>query len=294
MALVYQALAAIESEAEAENQEVKPKDFSIYYYHCDQIGAPQELTNEQGDIVWAVDYKVWGRTTALQVSATGTDDADPHDLNRFWPGGPRDLKALQRQQRRTLNEVEQNLRFQGQYFDAESGLHFNGFRYYDPAIGRFIHQDPIGLFGGPNLYRYGPNPTGWTDVLGLASNQQLGTYGSLTGRANKGDQLEAHEFIRHEALEAMGCANAKKRNKKNPAIALDLDTHDDVHRIENKLARQHLGNGVNQFDFNTQGQPSKRQMDIWAGALRKAGVPASRVKRLRRDARKFLKCNTCC
>ena len=65
MALAHQALAAIESEAEAENQEVKPKDFNIYYYHCDQIGAPQELTNEQGDIVWAVDYKVWGRTTAL-------------------------------------------------------------------------------------------------------------------------------------------------------------------------------------------------------------------------------------
>ncbi|EGH49518.1 hypothetical protein ALQ67_04545, partial [Pseudomonas savastanoi pv. glycinea] len=43
-----------------------------------------------------------------------------------------------------MNEVEQNLRFQGQYFDVETGLHYNTFRYYDPEIGRFITQDPIG------------------------------------------------------------------------------------------------------------------------------------------------------
>ncbi|MBD1106575.1 RHS repeat-associated core domain-containing protein [Pseudomonas amygdali pv. morsprunorum] len=47
-----------------------------------------------------------------------------------------------------VNEVEQNLRFQGQYFDVETGLHYNTFRYYDPEIGRFITQDPIGLSGG--------------------------------------------------------------------------------------------------------------------------------------------------
>ncbi|EMH4086295.1 TPA: RHS repeat-associated core domain-containing protein [Providencia stuartii] len=45
----------------------------------------------------------------------------------------------------------QNLRFQGQYFDRETGLHYNPFRYYDPDIGRFIQQDPIGLAGGLNL-----------------------------------------------------------------------------------------------------------------------------------------------
>nr|WP_231994051.1 RHS repeat-associated core domain-containing protein [Pseudomonas syringae] len=43
-----------------------------------------------------------------------------------------------------MSEVEQNLRFQGQYFDVETGLHYNTFRYYDPEIGRFITQDPIG------------------------------------------------------------------------------------------------------------------------------------------------------
>jgi RHS repeat-associated protein len=63
--------------------------------------------------------------------------------------------------------VHQPVRFQGQYFDAETGLHYYRFRYYDPDVGRFVSQDPIGLLGGDNLYAYAPNPTGWVDPFGL-------------------------------------------------------------------------------------------------------------------------------
>ncbi|MCC5959790.1 MAG: RHS repeat-associated core domain-containing protein [Rhodobacteraceae bacterium] len=59
------------------------------------------------------------------------------------------------------------IRFQGQYFDEDTGLHYNRHRYYDPQSGRFIHQDPIGLQGGINLYEYAPNPIHWVDPLGL-------------------------------------------------------------------------------------------------------------------------------
>ncbi|HED5893203.1 TPA: hypothetical protein R5R88_003784 [Salmonella enterica] len=72
--------------------------------------------------------------------------------------------------------VMQNLRFQGQYLDRETGLHYNLFRYYDPECGRFTQQDPIGLAGGVNLYQYAPNPLGWIDPLGLPcklTNQQF-------------------------------------------------------------------------------------------------------------------------
>ncbi|MDE5307324.1 RHS repeat-associated core domain-containing protein [Providencia stuartii] len=56
---------------------------------------------------------------------------------------------LQRQARPTGEfNREQNLRFQGQYFDKETGLHYNTFRYYAPDLGRFTQQDPIGLAGG--------------------------------------------------------------------------------------------------------------------------------------------------
>ena len=110
---------------------------------------------------------MWGRTEPLRISATGTDDPDPHDLNRFWPGGPRDLKARSSSTTQALNQVEQNLRFQGQYFDHESGLHYNRFRYYDPQTGRFVHQDPIGLLGGMNVFSYAPNALTWIDPFGL-------------------------------------------------------------------------------------------------------------------------------
>ncbi|WP_312676989.1 RHS repeat-associated core domain-containing protein, partial [Escherichia coli] len=63
--------------------------------------------------------------------------------------------------------VEQNLRYQGQYLDRETGLHYNLHRYYDPDVGRFMVTDPIGLAGGINLYQYAPNPLSWIDPLGL-------------------------------------------------------------------------------------------------------------------------------
>ncbi|MEG8189293.1 RHS repeat-associated core domain-containing protein, partial [Escherichia marmotae] len=62
---------------------------------------------------------------------------------------------------------EQPLRLPGQYFDEETGLHYNLFRYYAPECGRFISQDPIGLAGGINLYAYAPNPLTYIDPLGL-------------------------------------------------------------------------------------------------------------------------------
>jgi RHS repeat-associated protein len=103
-----------------------------YYFHTDQIGTPLEMTDAQGEIVWQATYRAWGTVEALEV-----------------------------------NKVEQHLRFQGQYFDDETGLHYNTFRYYDPEVGRFITQDPIGLLGGGNLYQYAPSPIGWVDPLGL-------------------------------------------------------------------------------------------------------------------------------
>ena len=103
----------------------------FYYFHTDQIGTPLEMTDVDGQIVWQATYKAWGEVETLAV-----------------------------------NEVAQNLRFQGQYFDNETGLHYNTFRYYDPQVGRFITQDPIGLDGGTNLYKYVPSPTGWIDPWG--------------------------------------------------------------------------------------------------------------------------------
>ena len=63
--------------------------------------------------------------------------------------------------------VPQPLRLPEQYFDEESGLHYNRHRYYDPHCARYISQDPIGLAGGGNAYSYVANPISWIDPLGL-------------------------------------------------------------------------------------------------------------------------------
>ncbi|VVO45365.1 putative deoxyribonuclease RhsA [Pseudomonas fluorescens] len=115
----------------ARVDQVEGGEQQLYYFHTDQIGTPLEMTDREGRIVWQATYKAWGSIEALAV-----------------------------------NEVEQNLRFQGQYFDDETGLHYNTFRYYDPGVGRFVTQDPIGLLGGGNLYEYAPNTNGWIDPLG--------------------------------------------------------------------------------------------------------------------------------
>ena len=69
----------------------------------------------------------------------------------------------------TVDTIENNLRFAGQIFDSETGLHYNYHRYYDPATGRYLTTDPIGLEGGINPYVYVENnPGNWVDPYGLS------------------------------------------------------------------------------------------------------------------------------
>ncbi|EBX6014540.1 hypothetical protein EVG59_04315 [Salmonella enterica subsp. enterica serovar Dortmund] len=93
------------------------------------------MTDSDGEIVWETGYQVWGNTI----------------------------------QEKDHGGVEQNLRYQGQYLDRETGLHYNIHRYFDPDVGRFTTTDPISIAGGLNLYQYAPNPLGWIDPLGLAT-----------------------------------------------------------------------------------------------------------------------------
>ncbi len=71
--------------------------------------------------------------------------------------------------KKEVEAIENNLRFQGQYYDVETGLHYNRHRYYDPTTARFINLDPIGLLGGNNNYEYAHNPIAWIDPLGLVA-----------------------------------------------------------------------------------------------------------------------------
>jgi len=125
------------------------------YYHTDHLGTPRELTDTNGNIVWAATYKAWGATQRIDHPPVLQTVQRGNTLQQQW------------QEQNRYERPTQNLRFQGQYYDPETGLHYNRFRYYDPECGRFLSQDPIGLFGGDNLYQYAPNPTEWIDPWGL-------------------------------------------------------------------------------------------------------------------------------
>ncbi|MFM5554111.1 RHS repeat domain-containing protein [Aeromonas veronii] len=110
------------------------QDAEVFHYQLDHLGTPLALTRDNGATAWQVRYRAYGNV---------------------W--------------REEIAEVATPLRFQGQYFDAEIGLHYNRYRYYQPETGRFITPDPIGLAGGLNNYQYAPNPIGWVDPLGLTN-----------------------------------------------------------------------------------------------------------------------------
>ena len=138
--------------------EQEAKTWQIRYYHSDHLGTPRELSAEDGSIIWSASYRAWGNV--LEEAWLPEEEGLAHQTqNRHAAERAKELAQQQ--------NLSQNLRFQGQYFDAETGLHYNRFRYYDPEIGRFVSQDPIGLAGGINNYQYAPNPVTWVDPWGL-------------------------------------------------------------------------------------------------------------------------------
>ena len=174
----------------------------VYYFHTDQVGLPEELSNAQGQIIWQAQYKTWGSTVEERWEARRLHGAK---VQGHTEG---DIPQGDRQ--------EQNLRFQGQYLDRETGLHYNTFRYYDADVGRFISPDPIGLEGGINLGIYSPNPIGWIDPWGLNTKPRLPPsiivqQGGITIEHyyTGGDHLPAHAHVKGGGAETKIGQNGK-------------------------------------------------------------------------------------
>ena len=75
-----------------------------------------------------------------------------------------------------------NLGLPGEYYDAQTGFWYNGFRDYDSRVGQYLQSDPIGLAGGLNTYAYvGGNPIRWVDPLGLQSETNNWIEGRMNG-----------------------------------------------------------------------------------------------------------------
>jgi len=111
---------------------------TLLYLHIDHLATPRLATDISSTVVWRWEGNAFGNIPP-------NEDADNNGI---------------------LTRI--NLRFPGQYYDQESGLHYNWNRYYDPRTGRYITSDPIGLLGGLNPYAYAANnPLYWIDPLGL-------------------------------------------------------------------------------------------------------------------------------
>ena len=135
----------------------------MYTYLNDRLGTPRLMTDATNTVIWEATYKPFGEATVNPKSS-----------------------------------VVSNFRFVGQYYDAETGLHYNWNRYYDPETGRYITPDPIGLAGGMNLFVYVQgNPVNSIDPMGLA--EYYGNWGgpNWTGRYKKSwEQLTPEQQAR--------------------------------------------------------------------------------------------------
>ncbi|MCC4104751.1 RHS repeat-associated core domain-containing protein [Serratia ureilytica] len=144
----------------------------------DHLGTPQELTDEHSEITWRAEYRAWGVVKEALCKASG---------GRV--------------------ELRNPLRFQGQYHDHETGLHYNRHRYYDPEVGRFVSKDPIGYVGGVNSFEYAPNSVQWTDPLGL-SGAKLGRDMARDGRRLMLGQT-AHHIAQENCINNQNVRNSR-------------------------------------------------------------------------------------
>ena len=122
----------------------------VTYLHTDHLATPRFGTNAAGSTVWTWDSGAFGKE-----AATGSATV--------------------------------NLRFPGQYYDAEAGLHYNWNRYYNPATGRYVSSDPIGLAGGLATYTYvSASPIMFYDPRGLADTDYFDPTCATITEENKG------------------------------------------------------------------------------------------------------------
>ena len=160
---------------------------TVNYFHCDQIGIPREMTDSQGKLIWKGRYDAWGQLI--------------HDSNRH-----------------AQRTTHQPFRLQNQYFDQETGLHYNFLRYYEPTLGRFITQDPIGLMGGMNLYSLARNAISYVDPLGLSPNNNVDQFGDYYGSSARVAKIPTCQYS--ITLQTFVC---KSKNPNTPNLIKSID-----------------------------------------------------------------------
>ncbi|WP_082350406.1 RHS repeat-associated core domain-containing protein [Xanthomonas oryzae] len=227
----------------------------ILHYHLDVNGCPVRLTSGSAEVVWSASYSAWGAVSEFQI-----------------------------------NRVDSFFRFQGQYFDVETGLGYNRYRYYDSFLGHYIGQDPIGLNGGDNPYRYAPNPSGWIDPLGLtlrpggAQTNDVGEHSELSpgvnrapGHTNTTPDLRVQSH--HPVQDAWARANVPNYSS-GDAPAILLRSSSGYEHAQISSMQRAWRSRLDSLPGGRWGSTTLRQ-EIEAGyrQMVDAGVPVSRARR---------------
>ncbi|HDR2167854.1 TPA: RHS domain-containing protein, partial [Enterobacter cancerogenus] len=180
----------------------------LHLYHCDHRGLPLALVSHDGKTAWSAEYDAWGNV-----------------LHEHNPSG-----------------MEQLIRLPGQQYDEETGLYYNRYRYYDPAQGRYIMQDPIGLRGGWNVYQYPLNPVAYIDpkglnplVLGFTAVMSCGLLSS--GGVIQSGQRHTDQYGRNVNPEAEILTNGHKSGL-NPGGNCTPQDLNELQNEKNKLCNQ--------------------------------------------------------
>ena len=187
---------------------VNGKAYSII---SDHLGTPILAIDSEGNEVWNRQLDIYGRVKR-EIKASSLGD----DVRPFIP-----------------------FLYQGQYYDFETKLAYNRFRYYSPETGAYISQDPIGLESGEaNFYAYVGDNNWLLDVFGLERKRrpvtefQIAPY-QVNSLGIKNDNMEGHELLQSTWLRTnMNEGRKGKIGSINPSIALDKEMHSRITNLQ--------------------------------------------------------------
>ena len=243
-------------------------------------------------------HKTWTQTTNYAVCQP---NGQPLALfnpqgKRTWRKAPSSLwglPLLESWESKQAEPLNPNLLFAGQYFDQESGLAYNRFRYYDPQSGCYLKSDPIGLAGGETPYAYVHNPWDWLDPFGLAKCKKPGGYkthdvdehGLLSPKSNRApgytntaadSRIQSHHPIQQEWAKR----NVPGYNPdKAPAILLPSSSGMSHAQISSAQRTFRRANGY--------GTSVKQEFNEAVRQMRSAGVPEAAIRKTMRQNYKY-------
>ncbi|WP_276207157.1 RHS repeat-associated core domain-containing protein, partial [Lonsdalea iberica] len=233
--------------------ERKGEETRLHYVVTDLAGTARELCSETGEVHWRGEQGLW----------------NGHREDRLPVGRKRYLGDAANE------EVYCELRYQGQIYDAETGLYYNRHRYYDADSGQYISPDPIGLAGGLRPQGYVHNPLEWVDPLGLTPKEgqsnivyralteqdaaRLANGESIQGKALDGNWSAAEHVANQPLSAASNAAGGPAKNSPWISTTKDLD-----------IARSYdSGHGIIEIDLNKVSSPNA---EVWKTAPRVNGT----------------------